>query len=249
MVRRIPPLEVIRQQVHYPAESIDPPRSVGPVLRRLPWMFGMHTWIRQIREIRHAIFVGFFGPIGVSAIFYLFISIEFIEEHLSDDSSVPREGIKDLAETSTILVWFLAVCSIVSVTRAIYSIILGYLAPRIHRVLSESFSGSLSNRNSIEPARTIPVIGRLFSPPLGDPEAYLATGVRQGIAPMTRTRCEALPSKIKESDQETRGEAASGSSVNETSEGPGARTDGEAQPGGSRDWNTCEEFEEVCCVI
>jgi NhaP-type Na+/H+ or K+/H+ antiporter len=89
------------------------------ILRRLPWVFGMHAWIRQIREVRQAIFVGFFGPIGVSAIFYLCISIEFIEEHLSNDDGVPREDVKDLAETIRIVVWFLVVCSIVSVPLAI----------------------------------------------------------------------------------------------------------------------------------
>jgi NhaP-type Na+/H+ or K+/H+ antiporter len=89
------------------------------ILRRLPWVFGMHAWIRQIREVRQAIFVGFFGPIGVSAIFYLCISIEFIEEHLSNDDGVPREDVKDLAETIRIVVWFLVVCSIVSVPRAV----------------------------------------------------------------------------------------------------------------------------------
>jgi NhaP-type Na+/H+ or K+/H+ antiporter len=31
----------------------------------------MHKWIHQIEEARQAIFVGFFGPIGVSAVFYL----------------------------------------------------------------------------------------------------------------------------------------------------------------------------------
>lgn len=86
------------------------------LLRRLPWVFGMHKWIHQIRQARQAIFVGFFGPIGVSAIFYLFISIEFIEEHLSDENGVPREDVKDFAESIKVVVWFLAVCSIVSNT-------------------------------------------------------------------------------------------------------------------------------------
>lgn len=84
------------------------------LLRRLPWVFGMHKWISQIEEVRQAVFVGFFGPIGVSAVFYLFVSMEFIEEHLSDENGVPRSDVKDLAETIRVVVWFLAVCSIVS---------------------------------------------------------------------------------------------------------------------------------------
>ncbi|OAQ60927.1 Na/H antiporter [Pochonia chlamydosporia 170] len=206
------------------------------ILRRLPWVFGMHTWIRQIREVRQAIFVGFFGPIGVSAIFYLFISIEFIEEHLSNDDGVPRKDVKDLAETITIVVWFLAVCSIVVHGLSIPLGKLGYLAPRIHRVLSESLSESLSNQNPIEAGRGIPILRRLFSPPPEDPEANLATRVRQGTASIARTGCGALPSKIKENDQETRGEEPSAANGNETSEGSSARTDGEAETGGPGTW-------------
>lgn len=84
------------------------------LLRRLPWVFGMRPWIHQIRQARQAIFVGFFGPIGVSAVFYLFISLEFIQEHLSDDDGVPRSDVKHLGETIRVVVWFLVVCSIVS---------------------------------------------------------------------------------------------------------------------------------------
>lgn len=83
------------------------------VLRRLPWIFGLHRWIHQIESARHAIFVGFFGPIGVSAVFYLFITLEFIEEHLSDGHEGPRSDITGFAETVKLVVWFLVVCSVV----------------------------------------------------------------------------------------------------------------------------------------
>lgn len=39
------------------------------ILRRLPIVFALHKWIHQIEEKRQAIFVGFFGPIGVSGKF------------------------------------------------------------------------------------------------------------------------------------------------------------------------------------
>jgi NhaP-type Na+/H+ or K+/H+ antiporter len=84
------------------------------VLRRLPWVFGMHKWIHQIEEVKQAVFVGFFGPIGVSAVFYLFISLEFIEAHLSDEDGRPRSDVKNLGDQTRIIVWFLTVCSIVS---------------------------------------------------------------------------------------------------------------------------------------
>ncbi len=127
------------------------------LLRRLPWIYGLHKWIHQIEEHRQAIFVGFFGPIGVSAVFYLFITLEFIEEHLSDENNVPRSDVKDFAETVRLVVWFLAVCSIVVHGLSIPLGKIGYLAPRtFSRVLSEnvSDSGGLPGRS------ILPAIGR-----------------------------------------------------------------------------------------
>lgn len=86
------------------------------LLRRLPWVFLMHKRIPQIVDTKQAIFVGFFGPIGVSAIFYLFITLEFIEEHLTDANGITRSDVKDLGELVRIIVWFLTVCSVVSTT-------------------------------------------------------------------------------------------------------------------------------------
>jgi NhaP-type Na+/H+ or K+/H+ antiporter len=83
------------------------------LFRRLPWVFAMHKWIPQIEEIKQAVFVGFFGPIGVSAVFYLFITLEFIQEHLSDDDST-RGDVMKLGEMTETIVWFLVVCSVVS---------------------------------------------------------------------------------------------------------------------------------------
>lgn len=59
------------------------------LLRHLPWIFGMHKRIHQIKEARQAIFVGFLGPIGVSVGFYLFISMKFSKKHFSDGNGVP----------------------------------------------------------------------------------------------------------------------------------------------------------------
>src|ERR1700733_9646593 len=72
----------------------------------------MHRFIHQIEEKRQAIFVGFFGPIGVSAVFYLYISIEFLETINVD--GVMIGDAKQVADALTLVVWFLAICSIVS---------------------------------------------------------------------------------------------------------------------------------------
>lgn len=81
------------------------------LFRRLPIVFAMHAWIPQIEQKRQALFTGFFGPIGVSAIFYLYISVEFLEEVSAVGGS--RNDAAVLAKTMTLVIWFLTICSIV----------------------------------------------------------------------------------------------------------------------------------------
>lgn len=81
------------------------------LFRRIPEIFAMHLHIKQIEQTRQALFVGFFGPIGVSAIFYLYISLEFLRE-ITIDGEI-REDAKRLEEVMTVVIWFLAMCSIV----------------------------------------------------------------------------------------------------------------------------------------
>lgn len=82
------------------------------LLRRLPIVFLLHKKIPQIKELRQTLFVGFFGPIGVSAIFYLYISLEFLTGITVDGQM--RTDASRLAEVMTVVVWFLATCSNVS---------------------------------------------------------------------------------------------------------------------------------------
>ncbi|SPJ79418.1 related to Na+/H+-exchanging protein [Fusarium torulosum] len=134
------------------------------LLRRLPWVFGMHKWIHQIEEVKQAVFVGFFGPIGVSAIFYLFITLEFIEEHLSDEEGNPRSDVKEFSELTRVVIWFLTVCSIIVHGLSIPVGKLGFHAPRtLSRVVSESLSteGQITSGR-----RSIPIIGKFL--PGGD---------------------------------------------------------------------------------
>jgi len=82
------------------------------LFRRVPIVLAMHKKIHQITEWRQAWFVGFFGPIGVSAIFYLYISLEYLRNNVLDHGH-EREDAERLGEIMTIVVWFLVVCSIV----------------------------------------------------------------------------------------------------------------------------------------
>ncbi|KAF9634052.1 Cation/H+ exchanger [Lasiodiplodia theobromae] len=114
------------------------------LLRRLPVVVGMHKHIHQIEQLRQALFVGFFGPIGVSAIFYLYISIEFLEGIVVDGAQ--REDAAHLQEVMYVVIWFLVICSIVVHG---LSIPLGKLGIQIPRTLSNAVS---TDRNSDEPA-------------------------------------------------------------------------------------------------
>lgn len=81
------------------------------LFRRVPIVYAMHWKITQIEEKQQALFVGFFGPIGVSAVFYLYISLEFLAQMTVD--GVMRKDASRLAEVMRVVIWFLAMCSIV----------------------------------------------------------------------------------------------------------------------------------------
>lgn len=85
------------------------------LLRRPPIVFAMHKKIHQIEEKRQAIYVGFFGPIGVSAIFYLYITLDFLRKNVTVDGE-PRSDAVYLMEVTKIVVWFLVICSVVGLT-------------------------------------------------------------------------------------------------------------------------------------
>ncbi|EFE39281.1 plasma membrane antiporter, putative, partial [Trichophyton verrucosum HKI 0517] len=109
------------------------------LFRRLPVVFAMHRYIHQIEEFRQAAFVGFFGPIGVSAIFYLYVSLEYVRRNLIVDGKVREDG-ERLIETMYIVVWFLTICSIVVHG---LSIPIGKLGFSIPRTLSSALSTSI----------------------------------------------------------------------------------------------------------
>lgn len=82
------------------------------LFRRLPVIYVMHNNIKQIEEKQQALFVGFFGPIGVSAIFYLYISLEFLQGVTM--GGAVREDAARLGKVMIVVIWFLVICSIVS---------------------------------------------------------------------------------------------------------------------------------------
>lgn len=83
------------------------------LLRRPPIVTAMRKGIHQIEDWRQMLFVGFFGPIGVSAIFYLYITLEFLRTEVLVDGT-ERPDAEKLGEAVTVVVWFIVICSIVS---------------------------------------------------------------------------------------------------------------------------------------
>lgn len=84
------------------------------LLRRPPVIFLLHKSIHQTERWRQAGVMGFFGPIGVGAIFYLSVSQEYLRTNVLDDNGMERPDAARLRETMTVVIWFLVVCSIVS---------------------------------------------------------------------------------------------------------------------------------------
>ena len=82
------------------------------LFRRIPVLFALHWNIWQIEGKQQMLFVGFFGPVGVSAIFYLYLSLDFLQQ-VTVDGEVREDAVR-LQDVFMVVVWFLAICSIVS---------------------------------------------------------------------------------------------------------------------------------------
>lgn len=107
------------------------------LFRRIPFIFAVRKEIRQIEGLRQAGYVGFFGPIGVSAIFYLYVSLQFLEG-VTVNETVRPDAIR-LGQVMRVVIWFLAVCSIVVHGLSVPIGKLGYHLPRqMSRALSTS---------------------------------------------------------------------------------------------------------------
>jgi sodium/hydrogen antiporter len=112
------------------------------LFRRVPVVLGMHKYIPEIEHFQQAAFVGFFGPIGVSAIFYLYVSIDFLNAVTVDGTptGAVREDARHLQDVMRIIIWFLAICSIVVHG---LSVPIGKLGYHLPRTVSSAFTTSM----------------------------------------------------------------------------------------------------------
>lgn len=107
------------------------------LFRRPPFILGLHKKIPQIDDIRQATFMGFFGPIGCSAIFYLYVTTKFVRTLNPGGGDVPRSDVENLEEAVKVVVWFMVIASVVVHG---LSIPLGKLGFQLPRTISRSMS-------------------------------------------------------------------------------------------------------------
>lgn len=112
------------------------------LVRRLPIIFAMHRYIDQIESLFQTTFVGFFGPIGVGAIFYLSISREYLEK-ITVNGEMRADALQ-VFDTIEVVVWFLVICSIVVHGLSIPFAKAGYHLPR-------TISNAISTSTDPEP--------------------------------------------------------------------------------------------------
>jgi hypothetical protein len=115
------------------------------LFRRIPMVLAMHRYIPEIEHFQQAAFVGFFGPIGVSAIFYLYVSLDFLYAVTVDGTpgGAVREDAQRLQEVMRVVIWFLAICSIVVHGLSVPLGKLGYHLPR-------TMSGAFTPNSEVE---------------------------------------------------------------------------------------------------
>ena len=78
------------------------------LLRRLPVIIALSHGVPQLALWRHALTAGFFGPMGVSAMYYLFLALNYLSsfEHPELDTTEFEEALR-------LVIWFCVILSIV----------------------------------------------------------------------------------------------------------------------------------------
>lgn len=151
------------------------------LFRRLPFVMLIHKRIYQIEEMRQALFVGYFGPIGVSAIFYLYIALDWLEENIKLGEEEHPEA-QRLGDVLTVVVWFLVVCSIVRRPHFLLkanppqlvhglSIPLGKLGLYLPRTLSRAITQDERSHSSVRSPPHLPGFGIHSIPSTSSPRS------------------------------------------------------------------------------
>lgn len=71
----------------------------------------MHLKIKQVEGKRQTLFADFLDSIDVSAVSYLYISLDFLKQIMVTD--VLRNDALKLADIMNVVIWFFGACSII----------------------------------------------------------------------------------------------------------------------------------------
>lgn len=74
------------------------------LFRRLPWVVSIYKAIPAISSLKEAVFIGWFGPIGISAIFYVQVALEYLPKDSRDQVKLTVEPIVYFMVFTSILV-------------------------------------------------------------------------------------------------------------------------------------------------
>ncbi|KAK8094457.1 sodium/hydrogen exchanger family protein [Apiospora hydei] len=129
------------------------------LFRRPPVILAVHKFLPQIENIRQAIFMGFFGPVGVSGIFYLYITLHFLDTLKVDGQQ--REDVAALGEVVEVVVWFVTICSVVIHG---LTIPLGKFGVQLPRTISRSLKSPSDEGGSETPFRIRGRVSNLLPP-------------------------------------------------------------------------------------
>ncbi|KAK9331922.1 Cation/H+ exchanger [Lipomyces starkeyi] len=107
--------------------------------RRLPAVLVMYKTIPRIETFREAIFTGFFGPIGVGAVFYMSLLLETLSTFTQTDQ------VAYIGKVAPLVIYFSLVSSVIVHGISIPALVVG---PKMPRTLSRSLTqlGALSVR-------------------------------------------------------------------------------------------------------
>lgn len=121
------------------------------ILRRLPIVLALYKWIPTIHNWREAVFTGWFGPIGVGAIFYYTVALEALPE------DGPNAHARALLEP---VIYFMVLGSVIAHGVTIPLYFLGTFATRTLTITSEK------GNQVLRIPKMDTIIGRKQSPPI-----------------------------------------------------------------------------------
>lgn len=130
------------------------------IFRRIPMVLAYYKCglVHQVKDMRQALFTGYFGPMGVSAVFYIYVSREFLREIRVDGQT--RPDALHLMEGIDVVCWFMVVCSIVVHGMTVPLGKLGFYLPRtFSRAISSertSMSQSMSQARQADDEPRLP---------------------------------------------------------------------------------------------